>query len=45
MIMIAEVGFYGQRAFVHMLLSGVFERFPRLRFAITEVGPSMFPEL
>ena len=36
MIMITEVGFYGSRAFVHLLLSGVFERFPRLKFAITE---------
>jgi hypothetical protein len=24
------VGFYSQRPFVHLLLSGVFERFPRL---------------
>ena len=45
MLLISEVKFYGVRAFVHMLLSGVFERFPRLRFAITEVGPSMFPDL
>ena len=36
MIMITEVAFYGMRPFVHMLLSGVFERFPRLKFVITE---------
>ncbi len=36
MIMITEVGFYGSRAYVHMLLSGVFERFPRLKFVMTE---------
>ena len=36
MIMISEVPFYGMRPFVHMLLSGVFERFPRLKFVITE---------
>ncbi len=36
MIMISEVPFYGQRPFVHMLLSGVFERFPRLKFVFTE---------
>jgi predicted TIM-barrel fold metal-dependent hydrolase len=36
MIMISEVGFYGQRPFVHMLLSGVFERFPALKFVMTE---------
>ena len=45
MIMIAEVGFYGQRAFVHMLLSGVFERFPRLRFVMTEGAASSFPPM
>jgi predicted TIM-barrel fold metal-dependent hydrolase len=36
MIMISEVPFYGQRPFSHMLLSGVFERFPRLKFVFTE---------
>ena len=36
MIMITEVPFYGMRPFVHMLLSGVFERFPQLKFVITE---------
>jgi predicted TIM-barrel fold metal-dependent hydrolase len=45
MIMIAEVGFYGLRPFVHLLLSGVFERFPRLRFVITEAGASAFPPM
>jgi predicted TIM-barrel fold metal-dependent hydrolase len=40
MIMISEVGFYGVRPFVHMLLSGVFERFPRLKFVITESSAS-----
>jgi predicted TIM-barrel fold metal-dependent hydrolase len=45
MIMISEVGFYGLRPFVHLLLSGVFERFPRLKFVITEAGASAFPSL
>jgi predicted TIM-barrel fold metal-dependent hydrolase len=45
MIMIAEVGFYGQRAFVHMLLSGVFERFPGLRFVMTESAAAAFPPM
>ncbi|MBU3700780.1 MAG: amidohydrolase [Acidimicrobiia bacterium] len=36
MLMISEVAFYGQRAFAHLLLSGVFERFPKLKFAMTE---------
>lgn len=40
MIMITEVGFYGLRAYVHMLLSGVFERFPRLKFVMTEGSAS-----
>ena len=30
MIMISEVPFYSQRPFVHLTLSGVFERFPRM---------------
>ena len=45
MIMITEVPFYGMRPFVHMLLSGVFERFPRLRFVITEASAAAFPPL
>ena len=45
MIMMAEVPFYGMRNFVHMLLGGVFERFPRLKFVITEAGASSFGPL
>jgi predicted TIM-barrel fold metal-dependent hydrolase len=45
LIMISEVQFYGLRPFVHMLLSGVFERFPRLKYVITEAGASLFPTL
>ena len=41
-IMIAEIPFYGMRNFVHMLLSGVFERFPDMKFVITEAGASQF---
>ena len=41
-IMIAELPFYGNRNLVHMLLSGVFERFPRLKFVITEAGLAQF---
>ena len=33
------------RNFVHMLLGGVFERFPRLKFVITEAGASQFGPL
>ena len=45
MIMITEVGFYGARPFVHMLLSGVFERFPRLKFVLTETSAAMYPPM
>jgi predicted TIM-barrel fold metal-dependent hydrolase len=45
MIMISEVPFYGMRPFVHMLLSGVFERFPRLKFVMTEGSAAGFPPL
>ena len=38
-----EVSFYSQRSFVHMLLSGVFERFPRLKFVMTEMGAAWLP--
>jgi predicted TIM-barrel fold metal-dependent hydrolase len=41
-LLIAEVQFYGLRNFVHMLLSGVFERFPTMKFVITEAGASQF---
>ena len=37
-IMVAELPFYSNRNLVHMLLGGVFERFPRLKFVITESG-------
>ncbi len=42
---ITEVGFYSQRPFVHLLLSGVFERHPRLKFVMTEMGASWIPSL
>lgn len=45
LLYINEVSFYSQRPFVHMLLSGVFERFPRLRFVMTEAGCAWVPPL
>jgi predicted TIM-barrel fold metal-dependent hydrolase len=36
MLMVAEVPFYGVRNLVHMIAGGVFERFPRLKFVLTE---------
>jgi predicted TIM-barrel fold metal-dependent hydrolase len=40
---IAETTFYSRRPLTHMLLSGVFERFPRLKFVLTEQGCSWIP--
>jgi len=45
LLYIAEAGFYSQRPFLHLLLSGVFERHPRLRFVMTEMGASWLPSL
>jgi len=45
LLMIMEVQFYGQRPFVHLLLSGVFERFPKLKFAMTEMGCAWVPPM
>ena len=44
-LMIAEVPFYSQRPLMQLLLGGVFERFPGLRFAITESGCAWLPSL
>jgi predicted TIM-barrel fold metal-dependent hydrolase len=41
-ILVTELSFYSNRNLVHMLLSGVFERFPRLKFVITESGLAGF---
>ncbi len=42
---VAEMGWYGQRAFVHLVLGGVLERFPRLRVVMTEGAASAIPPL
>jgi predicted TIM-barrel fold metal-dependent hydrolase len=42
-VWIAETSFYSRRPLTHMLISGAFERFPRLRFAVTESGCSWIP--
>ena len=38
LLFITEVSFYSQRPFVQLLLSGVFERHPKLQFTMTEQG-------
>ena len=45
LLFITEVVFYSQRPFTQLLLSGVFERFPTMRFAITEQGCSWMPPM
>ena len=42
-VMLAEIPFYSQRPLVRMLLGGVFERFPRLKFVMTEMGCAWLP--
>jgi predicted TIM-barrel fold metal-dependent hydrolase len=38
LIMYMEVPTFSRRALVHLLMSGVFERFPRMKLALTEMG-------
>jgi predicted TIM-barrel fold metal-dependent hydrolase len=45
LLYMTEVGFYSQRPFTHLLLSGVFERHPRLKFVMTEMGAAWLPPL
>jgi len=45
LLFITEVSFYSQRPFVQLLVSGVFERFPRLKFVMTEQGCAWVPPL
>lgn len=45
LLYINEVWFYSLRPLVQMILSGVFERFPELKFAVAEQGCSWAPDL
>ena len=45
LLYINEVTFYTERPFVQMVLSGVFERHPRLKFIMTEAGCAWVPPL
>jgi predicted TIM-barrel fold metal-dependent hydrolase len=43
--MLAEIEHYHKRPLFFLLLSGVFERFPRLKFVLTEEGCAWVPPL
>ncbi|MBM3674871.1 MAG: amidohydrolase [Actinobacteria bacterium] len=45
LLYINEVQFYSQRPFVQLLLSGVFERFPNMKFVMTEMGCAWLPPM
>jgi len=40
-----EMSFFVQRGFTHLIMGGVFERFPKLRYILTESGCSWAPGL
>lgn len=44
-VWITEVLHYGQAGFRHMLLSGAYEKFPKLKYILTEAGCSWVPDV
>ena len=45
LLFIAEFAYFAQRPFLHLLMSGVFERHPNLTFVMTEMGAYWLPPL
>jgi len=43
MVWIAETAFFSRRSLTHLIAGGVFDRFPDLRFVLTEQGSSWIP--
>ena len=44
-VFVTELSWWSNRAVWHLIWGGVFERFPHLRFVLTEVGIKFVPEL
>jgi len=40
-----EMSFFIQRGYTHLIMGGVFERFPKLRYILTESGSAWAPKL
>ena len=45
LLYVAEAGWYSRRPLLFLMLAGVFERFPRLKFVMTEQGCAWLPPL
>ena len=43
-VLVLEVTWWAHRAFTHLLVSGVFEKHPRMQFILTEQGTAWIPD-